>query len=124
MNFRDDDRIWRGVFADDELDPVRRASLEAGLSALRARRRKRRIWAVAGVVAPMALIFATVVSRHRGGAPDALAIAPPSASAAPTVKFIDDSELLALFPDRDVALIGPPGRQELRFLDSAPRAGD
>jgi hypothetical protein len=33
------------------------------------------------------------------------------------VKLINDDELLALFPDRPVALIGKPGQQQLVFLD-------
>jgi hypothetical protein len=33
------------------------------------------------------------------------------------VKLITDDELLALFPDRPVALIGKPGQQQLVFLD-------
>jgi hypothetical protein len=41
---------------------------------------------------------------------------------AATVKRISDEELLALFPGRSLALIGPPGHQELVFLD-APTAG-
>ena len=110
--------------SDEELDPVRRASLEAGLFALRARRRRRHFWATAGAVAPLVVIFAFAAFRYRGGATGSRAVAPVSASAAPTVKFINDSELLALFPNRAVALIGPPGSQQLRFLDSDSRAGE
>jgi hypothetical protein len=33
------------------------------------------------------------------------------------VEFISDAELLALFPGRPLALIGPAGRQELVFPD-------
>jgi len=35
----------------------------------------------------------------------------------PAVQFINDDELLALFPNRPVALIGEPGKQRLVFLD-------
>jgi hypothetical protein len=124
MKSRDQDRIWRGVFAGEDLDPIRRASLEAGLSFLRKRRRRRRFWAVAGSVAPLAAVLAIVAYRGRGGAPGSGPVASASTPAAPAVKFIDDAELLAAFPDRAVALIGPPGNQQLRFLDTAPRPGD
>ncbi|HHY86181.1 MAG TPA: hypothetical protein GYA07_11730 [Verrucomicrobia bacterium] len=33
------------------------------------------------------------------------------------MQFINDDELLALFPNRPVALIGEPGKQRLVFLD-------
>ena len=33
------------------------------------------------------------------------------------VKIITDEELFALFPNRALALIGAPGRQQLVFLD-------
>jgi hypothetical protein len=33
------------------------------------------------------------------------------------VKFINDEELLALFPGRPLALVGKPGEQQLVFLD-------
>ena len=124
MKSRDQDRMWRGVFAGEDLDPIRRASLEAGLSFLRKRRRKRQFWAVAGSVAPLAVILAVVAYRGRGGASGSSGLASVSTPAVHSVKFIDDAELLAAFPDRAVALIGPPGHQQLRFLDTAPRAGD
>ena len=41
----------------------------------------------------------------------------PRADAAPPVKFITDEELLALFPNRSVGLIGKAGHQELVFFD-------
>jgi len=39
----------------------------------------------------------------------------------PRVKFISADELLALFPNRPVALIGKPGSQQLVFLDGSSR---
>jgi hypothetical protein len=48
--------------------------------------------------------------------PSELAPASPE-EAAPQVKFITTEELLALFPDRPLALVGPPGRQRLIFFD-------
>ena len=50
-----------------------------------------------------------------------------TASAAQTetakVKIITDEELFALFPNRAMALIGPPGRQQLIFLDHGDAEG-
>jgi hypothetical protein len=36
-----------------------------------------------------------------------------------TVEFISDEELLSLFPNQPLALVGPEGRQQLVFLDQA-----
>jgi len=36
------------------------------------------------------------------------------------VKIITNEQLLALFPERPVALIGAPGTQRLMFLDAEP----
>lgn len=36
------------------------------------------------------------------------------------IRFINDEELFALFPDRPMALIGEPGQQQLVFLDNRP----
>jgi hypothetical protein len=33
------------------------------------------------------------------------------------VRVISDEELFALFPGRSLALVGPPGHQQLVFLD-------
>ena len=49
--------------------------------------------------------------------PGATAFLPPADTV--KVKFITDEELLALFPDRPVALIGRPGHQQLVFLDKS-----
>lgn len=64
MNFNDHDRLWRGVVGGEDLDPLRRASLEVGLAALRSRRRRRQGWMIAGTAAPLALILVFVWPAH------------------------------------------------------------
>jgi hypothetical protein len=41
----------------------------------------------------------------------------PLPNAAPPIKVLTDDELLALFPNRSVGLIGRPGHQTLAFFD-------
>jgi hypothetical protein len=124
MNYSEEDRLWREILTGEDLDPLRRTALQAGLAAMAKRRRTRQRWMIAGMAAPLAAILA--FSFH-GRAPVA---APPIGGArtalpvAPVVKLINDAELLALFPNRAVALIGPPGQQQLRFLDGNPSPGD
>jgi hypothetical protein len=48
-------------------------------------------------------------------------VAVPAAEAAAPIKVISDEDLLALFPDRSMALLGPPGQQQLVFLDKAKK---
>jgi hypothetical protein len=83
-------------------------------------RRRRRQYVVTGVVAILAVTSAWVGLRHdpRERARGTLAtIQPPVVAETPHVRLISDRELLDLFPQRPVGLVGVPGRQELVFLD-------
>jgi hypothetical protein len=107
------DRLLREVLADENLEAVRTASLEQGVALLRRRRRRRVL--LSGTAASLA--FAAILllsSRQHPSHEQPAAIVPTAISG---VKLIDDEQLLALFPDRTVALVGAPGRQELVFLD-------
>ena len=116
MNSSDQDRLWRDVFSDEKLEAMREATLRAGVAAARGRRRNRLILsAAAGMVAAG---LALAVSWRRPQPPARLvpvAVARPAES---SVKFISDQQLLALFPNRPVALIGPAGSRQLVFLDA------
>ena len=112
MNRSDQDRLLREILADENIESLRAASLAGGLAALHTRRRRRAL--LSGVAASTAIAaILAVLSSHR--AP--VAIAPPPLARSVTV--IDDQQLLALFPDRTVALIGAPGNQKLFFADTA-----
>ena len=126
MKRSDQDRLLREILEEGEGTDYRAASLAGGLDFLRRRKRRGRIaqaWA-AGVLAGL-LIFGVV--WHPGSRPRGTRIAVVTDAAARTdtskVKIINDEELFALFPNRAMALIGPPGRQQLIFLDQGDAEG-
>jgi hypothetical protein len=125
MNRADQDRLLREILSDDPAE-FRRASLENSLAALRRRRRQRRAagvgLAACAVVAGLLLALPQVrrdstiaVAQFKRPAP---ADSAPPADAAPAIKVLNDDELLALFPNRPVGLIGSPGHQTLVFFDT------
>jgi hypothetical protein len=97
-----------------------RASLEHGLSCLRRQRRRRHLLRAGSLVAVVGFIaMAFVLKSHQTISRDTSAqtASTPSPATTSHVEFINDDQLLALFPDRSVALIGKPGEQRLVFLD-------
>jgi hypothetical protein len=130
------DDLLKEVFADEGLDALRESSLGHGLAALRSRRRHR-AWRLGALAALPVLALATMLLWR--SPPDA--VTPPAvvataatnpalkiypavvASAAPPVPTISDEELLALFPNRPVGLLGEPGHQQLVFFDQPARPG-
>jgi hypothetical protein len=120
MKRSDQDRLLEEAFAGESVERLRAASLAGALSALRARRRRRAC--VSGAAASFALAVAVFVSiRHR--TPEE-AVVPPPAPKTNAVRIISDEQLLALFPDRSVALIGRPGEQRLVFLAGSEARND
>jgi len=118
------DPLLREILTGDESSDFRRTSLDHGLKSLRRQRRWRIVRA--GTLASLTLLLAWGLLLHRPAKAPVRQIvsSPPRPSAVPApptrvaeVKFITDDELLALFPDRPVALIGKPGHQQLVFLD-------
>jgi hypothetical protein len=119
MKRSEQEKLLREILPVEDMADFEQASPERGLTCLRQRRRKSamraQIFSVMGVVLVAILLKRhNHLSREGAGAPLASATAPAVAS---QVKFISDEELLALFPDRPVALIGKPGQQRLVFLD-------
>jgi hypothetical protein len=114
MKRLDQDPLIDQVFADENVERLRAASLAAALSALRTRRRRRAD--VSGAATSFALAVAVFVSiRHR--TPEETVVPPPEPKTN-AVKIISDEQLLALFPERSVALIGRSGEQRLVFLSA------
>jgi hypothetical protein len=112
------------ILGSDEVSGFRQASLEQGLAAFRKTRSRRRAVRTGALVALPALLAAVVLIHQRPTSPVTSVTSVPVArqTAAPphattSVKFITDEELFALFPNRSLALIGPPGHQQLVFLD-------
>jgi hypothetical protein len=121
------------LLSDDQLDDLRGATLEQGLRLVRRRRRLRRVartsgWigiVVALAIAVPALFWSQPASDQATQTTDSegviiahAAVEPPVELDADTgVRLLTDEQLLAMFPGRPVALIGPAGDQRLVFLD-------
>ena len=99
---------------------LREATLEAGLRAMR-RKRKGRALIRSGAVALALVVVAGAgilsSSRRREAAVAPAVNAPSPKTATAKVEVIDGEQLLALFPDRPVALVGAPGKQALILPD-------
>ena len=104
----------------ESADPAfRQAMLTHTLAVSRRRRVHRQLGATALVA--LGLIFAAVlpvVFRTAEDQPTAAAHPRPEPEAKPAVRVLTDEELLSRFPDRAVALVGPPDRQRFVFLDT------
>jgi hypothetical protein len=115
-------RLLQALLGDDELAGLRQSSLAGGLEALGQRQRRRRQLWVATVILPLILLLASWHFRTwPPRATVAFVAAPPPPIPTGKVKYIDQRELFALFPNRPIALIGPPGRQRFILLDELPR---
>ena len=123
-------KLLEEIFDSSETGRLRQASLEAGLLAMRRKRRQRtaaRCAASVCVLVLMAAGLARVFERNVPMRPAVSVTAPASPALArkgqanPDVEIINADQLLALFPNRPVALIGSPGRQKLIFLDETGR---
>ncbi len=114
MNHFDREQLLSELLENSELADVRQNSLELGLASLRRRRSQARAVRGLVVLVPLALLLLVLLQP---AAPQRVVVPPSAATASNRVKFITDEELLALFPNRSVALVGKPGQQQLVFLD-------
>ena len=116
--------LLKDLLTETKLEDVQRTSLQHGLAALRARQQRHRIArALALGALPVALVCAILIQQGVRVWPSRV-YPMGGSSAMPArdqsgVKLINDEELFALFPGRSLALVGPPGHQELLFLDQA-----
>jgi len=120
MKHSEQDRLLREILDDGDAANFRAASLARGLDFLQQRRRRKHLaQTCAAAILPLLLISVLVV--HLASQPasprSAVRPAPAPVADAAKVKIITDEELFALFPNRALALIGAPGRQQLVFLD-------
>jgi hypothetical protein len=132
MKHPEHDRLLNDIVTGEELADFREASLQHALAAIRRQRRRQRSLRLGALVAvPILVALGIVISRSPKRplrditVSNASPVAVSSVQGRPAaVKLINDDELLALFPDRPVALIGKPGQQQLVFLDKpAKRSG-
>lgn len=132
MNTPETDPLLRDLLADEQLDSLRRTSLESLLAEVRRTRARRLQWerlgqATLALIFTAGLVWLTFSHDTRNPRPGVTAepakppvgqrVAVATESPERQVRIISDEELFALFPGRAMALIGPPGKQELVFLD-------
>lgn len=126
MKHPEENSLLNELLTGEEVAQFREASLQHGLTVLRRRKRRARVFQCGALVALPFIALALVFSLRQ--APEATmakatpqhstpATAPQANPEPPPVEVIDDAELFALFPNRSLALIGPPGKQQLVFLD-------
>ena len=116
MDRSDQDRLLKEILAGDELAGFRQESLESGLTQLRKLRQRRRALRIC-VLALMPLLAFAVGRFLLPSKPSNASKEAPALAGSRSVELINDDQLLALFPNRSVALIGSPGHQQLVFLD-------
>lgn len=128
------DPLLTDLLSDESYHRLRETSLARVLAQARRRRRHRHLTrgflllglTAAALLGPAVLDhekpaqLATPPPAPTAGVPPAPppAARPPAPATASRVEFINDDQLLALFPNRPVALVGRPGAQRLIFLDA------
>ncbi|MEO6567820.1 MAG: hypothetical protein ABIO94_03580 [Opitutaceae bacterium] len=111
------EKLLRETLADDAIEVLRASSLARGVAAVQQRRRRRRF---ASVAIASACVVATLAITWRERTPPR-GVAHETSPAAPRspVEVLNDEQLLALFPERAVALVGGASGQQLIFLDES-----
>ena len=125
MKRSEQDRLLREILSDDPAE-FRHTSLENSLAALRRRRLRRTSGTGLAALAVAAGVFILLRPAHhdatvlvaRTNKPSAVRSVPPP-EAAPPIKVLNDEELLDLFPEESVGLIGNPGHQTFVIFDQA-----
>ncbi len=124
MRRSDKHQLLDEVVTGAEVAEFREASLREALSGVRRiRRRRHAVRGLALVALPLMVLSLILLGGFKDSpTPDTVPTAPraivatPESSGSSSVEYISDEELLALFPDRPLALVGPEGRQQLVFL--------
>ena len=126
MNMHPHDPLLDDLLSDGIDGAAESVSLETLLSDARRVRRQRRLirYGLGPLLAVLVLAQIALFLNHSrrlttaSQSTDASNSLPQSPPAAPApIRTISDDELFALFPDRQLALIGPPGDQRLLFVD-------
>ncbi len=122
MRKSDQDQLLAQILDGGDLDALRAASLARGLEAVRRRRSRRRFAILAVPIIALLVIFAPTLRRPSSPVRPMAAHSKLAATEVASVKYITAQELFALYPNRPIALIGKPGRQQMIFLDELARA--
>lgn len=123
----DHDELLNEVFSESASDDFRAALLERTLVSACRQRRLRRAGRVCGTTVFCVALLAAVFWQTREAATERLTKNGTQSPSAPqtevptvpgtSIRLVSDDELLAMFPDRPVALVGPPENQRFVFLD-------
>ncbi len=122
MKESEPDLLLDEILASEELEDLRRSTLKHGLAAVRRTRRTRKaaLVGVAGfalIASAVLLVFERPVRLLVRGGQHSPSVAqvtvPPPRTQTEAFERIGDKELLALFPNQSVALIGAPGHRQL-----------
>ena len=125
MKHAEEHRLLDEVLTGPELTEFRESSLREALAVLHRRQRRRRL-VREGSLALLPLLVVSLIVFSRPANPSsrvATAVEPTVIASVPelarptSVEYISDEELLALFPNQPLALVGPEGQQQLVFLD-------
>lgn len=92
---------------------LRGDSLQAGLSALRWRRVRRRAFYGTSFVAVLFVVATLVLHREQGRSVAPVIAAVERTIPGTDIRVLNDEQLLDFFKGRPVALVGPPGEQRL-----------
>jgi len=120
----ENEELLRDMLATET--PLRESTLQAGLAALRHRRRWRAVRAAMVTVAPLLLLAAWLLrakqlrhdlASHSTRGP---IVAVTDVTVEGTrIRVLSDEDLLSFFPGRPVALVGSPGQQQLLLFDES-----
>lgn len=132
MKHREPDDFLKEILADEALDTLRENSLAGGLATLRTKRRVRTVRTALAAGIPLLVLAALLLRTAPKPLPAIesariatvtnlpnIKIYPATAAKDPTpIPTISDDELLALFKDQSVGLLGTPGQQRLMVFPS------
>lgn len=116
------EELLADVLVEDE--PLRAATLKAGLDEMRRLGKRRHAMRTGSVVGMSVIVLATLVWANRFVLSGRKAMDPSSPVShaeevipGTSIHVVNDEQLLDLFRDRPVALVGSPGNQQLLLLD-------
>jgi len=125
MNRSDQEKLLKEILPSEDMADFQKASLACGLAGLRRERRRRHVVRTGSVAAVLICLFVGILLQSgktvRTAQSPALRAAPDVSPqlASGHVDFITDDQLLALFTNQPVALVGKPGDQRLVFLSAS-----
>lgn len=122
MKRQEQDHLLNELLTGEAVSDFRQASLARVQSAIRSRKLRRRAAKIAALaMLPVLVAVGFVISHSSHTSVKPMERPAPTVVQnglkPPSVRVISDEELFALFPGRQMALVGPPGHQKLIFLD-------